>query len=190
MKGSRFFGQALPVANEDAARRALDSIRRRHHDATHHCSAWRVGRPEDCQERFDDDGEPSGSAGRPILAQIEAEDLHQTLVVVTRWFGGTKLGTGGLVRAYGDAARRSLESAPRRTVHRETTLEIRVDYGDVGQVEALLGRRGSDIRSVRRDFASEPRMVVRLLRSHSEPFLSQLRDATAGRARVRVLHVD
>ena len=103
VKGSRFLAEAVPVADEAVAEAALATIRKREYNATHHCTAYRIGPAADLF-RFNDDGEPSGTAGQPILRQIEGRELTNTLVVVTRYYGGTKLGTGGLIRAYGEAA--------------------------------------------------------------------------------------
>jgi uncharacterized YigZ family protein len=106
--GSRFLAEAVPVASRDEAEERIAAVRKREHRATHHCTAYRLG-PEGDDFRYDDDGEPSGTAGQPILRRIHARDLTNTLVVVTRYFGGTELGTGGLMQAYGDAA----EAGPR-----------------------------------------------------------------------------
>src|SRR5690606_11612852 len=109
-KGSRFIAEVFPVETEEEAAAAIEAVRRREHAATHHCTAYRLG-PEGELFRASDDGEPSGTAGLPILRQIEARGLTNTLVVVTRYFGGTKLGRGGLIRAYGEAAARALDLA-------------------------------------------------------------------------------
>lgn len=101
--GSRFLAEAIPVDSRATVASEIEAIREREHKATHHCTAYRLGR-DGADARSNDDGEPTGTAGPPILRQIEARDLTNTLVVVTRYYGGTKLGTGGLVRAYGDAA--------------------------------------------------------------------------------------
>ncbi|HSN67822.1 MAG TPA: YigZ family protein [Thermoanaerobaculia bacterium] len=106
---SRFLALAFPIAGEAAFEAALASIRRERFDATHHCWAWRLFDPE--RSRSSDAGEPSGSAGRPILQAIQSAELHDIGVVVVRWFGGVKLGTGGLARAYRDAAQEALRSA-------------------------------------------------------------------------------
>ena len=109
IKGSRFIAEALPVSDVSEAEHALASIRKRDYDATHHCSAWRIGKKGETF-RYSDDGEPNSSAGLPIFRQIEGKALTNTMVVVVRYYGGTKLGTGGLVRAYGDAAKEALNA--------------------------------------------------------------------------------
>ncbi|MEX0599035.1 MAG: YigZ family protein, partial [Rhodothermales bacterium] len=110
VRGSRFIGEAIPVRDEEEAALRIDEVKRREHAATHHCTAYRLG-PEGDVFRYNDDGEPGGTAGPPILRQIESRDLTDILVVVTRYFGGTQLGTGGLARAYGEAAEQALEAA-------------------------------------------------------------------------------
>ena len=110
IKGSRFIAEAMPVARVEAAEKEIAAVCKREFNATHHCTAYRIG-PNGDVFRYNDDGEPSGTAGIPILRQIDGRSLTDTLVVVTRYFGGTKLGTGGLIRAYGDAARQVLETA-------------------------------------------------------------------------------
>jgi len=111
VRGSRFIATAFPAEEEGSIRGVVDDLRRRFFDATHHCTAWRL---RDGSWRAQDDGEPTGSAGAPILAAIDTAGLLDTAVVVTRYFGGTKLGVGGLARAYGDAAVEVLNAAPKR----------------------------------------------------------------------------
>ena len=106
---SRFLALAFPIASEAAFEEGLGAIRHERFDATHHCWAWTLFDPE--RSRSSDAGEPSGSAGRPILQAIQSADLYDIGVVVVRWFGGVKLGTGGLARAYRDATHAALEGA-------------------------------------------------------------------------------
>ena len=98
-KGSKFLAFAYPVSSEEDIGRIITDLRKQYHDARHHCYAWRLG-PEKDRFRVNDDGEPSGSAGKPIFGQIRSMDLSDVLVVVVRYFGGTLLGVGGLIRAY------------------------------------------------------------------------------------------
>lgn len=114
--GSRFFAFLAPAPTPEAAQEFLEAIRRRYGDATHHCFAWRVGWPP--AERSSDAGEPSGTAGPPMLAALRGAQVTDVVAVVVRWFGGTKLGKGGLVRAYGGAVRDALARLPVR-VERE-----------------------------------------------------------------------
>lgn len=135
-KGSRFLARVRPVGDEEAARNAMEAIAAELPDATHHCWAWRIGWPP--RERSQDAGEPAGTAGAPILRALRGADVTDTLVVVARWFGGTKLGRGGLIRAYGAAARAALEAAgTRRHLFRET-VRLTLPYEHTGAVERLV----------------------------------------------------
>jgi uncharacterized YigZ family protein len=184
VKGSRFLGRVFRVSSADEARGRLQSVRKQHHSATHHCWASRIGVPESLTERFDDDGEPSGTAGRPILNQLLGLDVHDTLIVVTRYFGGTKLGTGGLARAYGDAAALALEATPKRVVHREAKLEVVCGFDDVGTVEAYVAKTGADIHRVERAYDPSPRLTLFARRSRAGEIAEAIVEATAGRATV------
>ncbi len=108
------------------------------------------------------------------------------LLVVTRYFGGTKLGTGGLARAYADAAAKALAAAPRRTVRLETRLSVTCDFDDLGAVEATLAREAADIRGVERDYSAGPRLILFARRSRAEQIAGVIVESTAGRAKVRI----
>ena len=140
-KASVFLAYAAPAATEAEARAVLAQREKAVWDATHHCSAWvlRGG-----VRRANDAGEPSGSAGAPILAAIEGAGLTDCIVVVTRWYGGTKLGVGGLVRAYGEAAARALQAAPRRTGVEAARLSITYPYAHTAAVMRALERAGAE----------------------------------------------
>jgi len=184
IKGSRFLGQAFRVASVEQATGRLYSVRKRHHSATHHCWASRIGMPESPVERFDDAGEPSGTAGRPILNRILGLDVYDTLVVVTRFFGGTKLGTGGLARAYADATALALEAAPQRVVLREATLGVECGFDDVGAVEASVAKAGTNIHRVERTYDPSPKLTLHVRRSQADAIAAVIVEATAGRATV------
>ena len=184
VKGSRFLGQVFRIASADEATGRLRFVRKRHHSATHHCWASRVGVPESPVERFDDAGEPSGTAGRPILNQLLGRDVYDTLVVVTRYFGGTKLGTGGLARAYADAASLALEATPERVVLREATLGVECGFDDVGAVEASVAKAGTDVHRVERTYDPSPKLTLYVRRSRADAIAATIVEATAGRATV------
>jgi len=124
--GSRFIAKAFPVTDEDQIRDIVDSVRKEYHDARHHCYAYRLGLDG---ERFRavDDGEPSSSAGRPILGQIDSVGLSDVLVVVVRYFGGIKLGVPGLIRAYRTAARDALDAA--QIIEKQACRRCELDFG-------------------------------------------------------------
>lgn len=148
VKRSRFLCTLERVEDEGAARAVVDRLRKQHWDARHHCSAFVLG-PDRAVERSSDDGEPAGTAGAPMLEVLRGwsaggsdTGVSDVVAVVTRWFGGTLLGAGGLVRAYGDAVRAGLEvtGTRRRSLVRELTLEV--DHSLAGRVEGELRTRG------------------------------------------------
>ncbi|MBD3297319.1 MAG: DUF1949 domain-containing protein [candidate division Zixibacteria bacterium] len=126
VQGSKFIGYVAPAVSEEAAMDELNDRRRKYADATHNCWAYRVGRPGDLIERSSDDGEPSGTAGRPIHDTLRREDLQNIVCVVTRYFGGTKLGTGGLVRAYSEAAAAAMKAGT--IIHRTMKRVVTIDF--------------------------------------------------------------
>jgi uncharacterized YigZ family protein len=135
-KGSRFLAFVLPAADETAARTLLEDLAKRHPDATHHCWAWRLGSP--ARERSSDAGEPAGTAGVPILQVLRGAGLSDVLAVIVRWFGGTKLGKGGLARAYAAAAREALHGLPIVVRVPTVRLALEVPYERVGAVKRLI----------------------------------------------------
>lgn len=136
-KGSRFLARIHPAIDETAAREVLDAIRREDPDATHHCWAWRLGPPPP-SERSSDAGEPAGTAGVPMLQVLRGAELGDVVAVVTRWYGGTKLGKGGLARAYAAATREALATLP--VGRRVPTVRLRLElpYELLGAVKRLI----------------------------------------------------
>ena len=124
-RSSKFLAYAYPVRTEEEIRERLDALRKRYYDATHHCYAWRLG-PHGEQFRSNDDGEPSGTAGKPILGQLLSTSVTDCLVVVVRYFGGTKLGVPGLIAAYREAAAEALAAA--QIVERTVDRDVRVAF--------------------------------------------------------------
>jgi uncharacterized YigZ family protein len=177
VKHSRFLARALPVDNADAALRFLADVA--DPDATHNCWAYRIGQ----EYRSSDDGEPAGTAGRPILAAIEGQGFDQVIVVVTRWFGGIKLGAGGLVRAYGGAAAECLRTASRRPLVALREMELRAPFDDLGVVHAALATHGAAKLDERFD-ADGVVLRLSLPADRVDALAAQLRDATRNRARI------
>ena len=181
IKGSRFVATAAPVSDEDAARSVLAELRGEWPDASHHCWAWRLASP--AIDRAGDDGEPSGSAGRPILAAIAGRDFVDTAVVVTRWFGGTKLGVGGLVRAYGGAAAAALDAAELEEWVATTRVRIEHSPADTGPVERALGALGLDPGEI--DWGVTVQRTVTVAVDEVDDLWQVLGDATSGRVSPR-----
>lgn len=144
VRRSRFLATVRRVDDETAARAVVDQLRRQHWDARHHCSAFALGPwgAAGSVQRSSDDGEPSGTAGAPMLEVLRGREVGDVVVVVTRWFGGVLLGAGGLVRAYGDATRAGLDAVGLRERTRVAELALVVAHADAGRVESDLRARG------------------------------------------------
>ncbi len=144
---STFIGYAKPVTTEEEAQAFIQEIKKKHRDATHNVPAYVLGEHNDIQ-RCNDDGEPSGTAGVPVLEVIRKEDLRDVVVVVTRYFGGIKLGTGGLVRAYTKGAKIALEAAGIITKVLYQTVIVSVDYTMLGNLQNLLKLHQYDTKDI------------------------------------------
>lgn len=145
-KNSKFFGYAFPITTEEEAKTHIEELKKKHHQARHWCYAWQTGKEEnDLHFRANDDGEPSNSAGMPIYGQIQSFDVTDILVVVVRYFGGVKLGVGGLIQAYKAAAQMALENSRivERTVNR--TFIIKFDYPEMNIVMRLIKENNLEI---------------------------------------------
>jgi uncharacterized YigZ family protein len=182
VKGSRFIGYAGPVRDRDEAESFIREVSRKHHDATHNCFAYRLGSGDASAFRFNDDGEPSGTAGRPILDAIDSRSLTDVVCVVTRYFGGTKLGTGGLARTYGRCAGEALDGGGNVERFLIASIRIRFDYNLTGSVMGLIARYDAAVE--RTVYGAESEMVLRVRQSKTEDFVRELVNATSGRARV------
>lgn len=181
IKGSRFIGRAFLCQTVDQAEAILDNLRKKFHDATHHCYAYRVGWGKELQFRYSDDGEPSGTAGKPIYDHLEGNELTNALVVVTRYFGGVRLGTGGLTRAYSRAAGDVLERAGKVENFVTGKLKLFLDFPDYNNVERLIEKyEGKRLKS---DFTQRVALILELRESAIKPFIRKLMDLTSGRAR-------
>jgi uncharacterized YigZ family protein len=145
-RASRFLAEAIPVGSEEDIRMELGKIRKKYHDANHHCYAYRLGN-DPGNYRTHDDGEPSGSAGKPIYGQIQSKDLTNVLVVVTRYFGGTKLGIPGLINAYRTAAKESLDQAEIVTRTIDQSVMIEFPYASMNEVMRIIKETGAFIMS-------------------------------------------
>lgn len=153
---SRFLARACRIEDEQSARQFIADIRALDHDAHHHCTAFVLGE-DSAVRRSNDDSEPSGTAGRPILDAISGRELSDVVVVVTRWFGGTLLGTGGLTRAYGDATAAVLDKVGVRERERWHQVLIRAPHSDAGVLEHRLRQTG---QMVGVDYGSEVKFTV------------------------------
>lgn len=143
-KKSRFIATVMPVRTEEEAVAFIESLKKKYWNATHNCSAYVIGEHAQVQ-RCSDDGEPSGTAGKPMLDVLMGEELHDVAVVVTRYFGGTLLGTGGLVRAYAGAVKAGLSASTVITKMHGMKLSVQTDYTGLGKIQYILGQRGLQI---------------------------------------------
>ena len=143
-KKSRFIADIFSVSSEEEALQILEKVKKKYWDARHHCWAYVIG-DEQVQERCSDDGEPGGTAGKPILEVIRGNEIHNVLIVVTRYFGGTLLGTGGLVRAYTQAAQEGIAASTIVTKTQGYKVKIQTDYTTLGKIQYLLGQKGIQI---------------------------------------------
>ena len=179
MRKSRFIARAMPVESVDAALAFFARVREP--DATHNCWAYRVG----ASYRFNDDGEPGGTAGRPILQAIDGQGLDRVAVVVARWFGGIKLGAGGLVRAYGGAAAECLRLAAKSPLVERATVRVRCDFAAAGALRARLAEYGAAKREEHAD-ADGVELAIELPAARVDALTQLVRDLTRGRGRVIV----
>ena len=179
IKGSRFIAIATPADTPDSALAAVEASRLRWPGASHHCWAYALSSGP---TRSSDDGEPGGSAGRPILAQIEGHDLTDVVVVVTRWFGGTKLGVGGLIRAYGGTAGKTLDRC--EVVERVPTVPCAIEhaYDDTGLVQGLLAHLGQPVRDTR--WGEGVTVLLDVPEDRVEALSTALRDRSSGRLEI------
>ncbi|MDG1049508.1 MAG: IMPACT family protein [Planctomycetota bacterium] len=180
IKGSRFIACVAPAATPDEAASFVQSVREDFSDARHVCFAWRLGAAGD-ETRSNDDGEPSGSAGRPILMQIEGHEVSNVVAAVVRYFGGVKLGVGGLMRAYGGAAGQALDRAELLQVEVEVGLRCVHPYGDSGAVQGVLAAWGLTAQD--EEYGEAVSFSVYVGIRAAAAFETALRDATAARAR-------
>ncbi|MFK7962041.1 MAG: YigZ family protein [Phycisphaerales bacterium] len=179
VKGSRFIADVGPAASEADAAAFLATIREREPSATHHCHAWRIT-PD--RVRANDDGEPGGTAGAPILRQLESADLINAVVVVTRYYGGTNLGTGGLIRAYGAAARAGVLAAPVVETVLRTVVSVKHAYPDSAGLATVLAAHDAVVETS--DYGVDVQLSVSVPQDDAAAFRDAVIDATAGRARV------
>lgn len=173
---SRFIGRCFPVDSEEAALCLLGDIRKKHWDATHNCFAYRIG--ENAAARFSDDGEPGGTAGKPIMDVLTGRGLTNVLCVVTRYFGGILLGAGGLVRAYSKSAADAMTKAGVVSYLPGTILDIPMDYSRYGALEGFI-RANAEVRNVA--FAQNVVVTVAVEDTNLLKFMKEVTERSDGR---------
>lgn len=182
IKKSIFLATLIPVKNEEEAQEAIAKMKKEKRDATHNCSAYRIG-TERIYEKSSDDGEPQGTAGHPMLHVLQMNELTNTLAIVTRWFGGIKLGAGGLTRAYTQSLADAVKEADlvRYTPHEKYTVSF--PYTTAGAFENHI--KGTDIIVKDRQFSDKVTVTFLTLPDKAETHTRWLTDATGGKAEIQ-----
>jgi uncharacterized YigZ family protein len=174
-KASRFLAFARPVSTSEESAAIVESLRREYHDATHVAFAWMIGTGDSAAERSSDAGEPSGTAGKPIAAAIASAQVSDVLVAVVRYFGGTKLGTGGLARAYREAAAKALNAAGVRTVRETVRVTVTCSYDNLGAARRLV--RPPEVTLVGETFDPDPVLLLEVAASRLPSLLASLSES-------------
>lgn len=185
VKGSRFIGRAVSVRNREAAESFIRNIQKEFHDAAHHCYAYRIGTGHRFEFRIQDDGEPPGTAGQPILDVLAGRNLTDCICVVTRYFGGIKLGTGGLARAYRQSAAETLAGAAVIERFVWDTLNVVFDYDMTGTVMSLLSKY--HCRVVDTEYGARTTMQLQIRQSQSRTFQDEMIDQSAGKVMIKAV---
>jgi len=169
-RGSKFLGFAFPVSTEEEVKENLEKIRNQYHDARHHCYAYMLGIEKE-NYRANDDGEPSSTAGKPILGQIRSFNLTNVLIIVIRYFGGTKLGVGGLINAYKTAAEEALKNAKiiKKTLH--DIYELKFDYPQMNEIMRIM--KEQNIEQIDQCFELSCSITLALRKAKAETVLSK-----------------
>ena len=183
-KKSRFIATVRPVKTEEEAAAFIEEMRKKYWNASHNCTAFCIGRGNELT-RCSDDGEPGGTAGRPMLDVLLGEGIHNVCVVVTRYFGGILLGTGGLVRAYSGAVKEGLKNSV--ILHKQPGREVSVacDYNGLGKLQYIAGQMGISILDTEYTDAVVSKLL--LPEEQADAFVKRLTEATGGKAAVEVL---
>lgn len=182
-KKSRFIAHVSAVSSEEEALAFIESKKKEFWDAKHNCYAYILGEQGQTM-RFSDDGEPSGTAGKPILEVLANSGLRNAAVVVTRYFGGTLLGTGGLVRAYTQAAQAGLAASKVCTMHYGYALNVQTDYNGIGRLQYLLGQRKIPIDAS--EYTEQVTIQIKVPYEEKDSLIREVTEATAGKAAVTV----
>lgn len=183
-KKSRFIATVRPVKTEEEAITFIESMKKKYWNATHNCSAYVIGEHFQIQ-RCSDDGEPSGTAGKPMLDVLLGEEIHDVVVVVTRYFGGTLLGTGGLVRAYSSSTKEGLLASKIITKMRGQKLVIETDYTGLGKIQYILGQRGLTI--LNSIYTDKVELEVLLPEAVIKPVMNAVTEGTNGQALMELM---
>lgn len=178
-KKSRFIAQVFPVETEEETLQIIEAQKKKYWDARHNCYAFTLGERGEIT-RCSDDGEPSGTAGRPILEVLTGAGVHNALVIVTRYFGGTLLGTGGLVRAYSQAAQAGLEASTVITKEPGKRMRIETDYNGIGRLQYIAGQMNLTVLDT--EYTDKVIMTVLVPLADCQAVVKKVTEATSGQA--------
>jgi uncharacterized YigZ family protein len=182
---SRFIADAAPAFSVDEAKAFIAGVKAKYPDATHHVPAFLIGHGNSVTAHCSDDGEPSGTAGRPVLSVLQGSGLGDIVVVVTRYYGGTKLGTGGLVRAYSGAVREVLEALPRAVKIPTYTVMVAIEYSIFDRVRLLVAKHGG--RMLDEEFGADVTVTAQFAMDVFEAFQNELQELTQGKVHAEII---
>lgn len=178
-KKSRFLGKIKPVESEEEALQYIESLKKQYWDARHNCYAYIIGENAECV-RCSDDGEPSQTAGKPMLEVLQNAQLRNVVAVVTRYFGGVLLGTGGLVRAYTQATQEALKDAQIVTMTQMSVLTVRTDYNAIGKIKYVLAQ--AEVLVQNEEYTTDVVLTIAVPLAEKEQIVKKLTEVTNGKA--------
>jgi len=173
-KKSKFIGQLFYIRNVQEAEAKIDEIRKKYHDARHHCFAYRVIESNQVIERASDDGEPSGTAGAPMLQLLNKNEMANVLIIVTRYFGGILLGTGGLVRAYSQATMEAMQKANWIGLEKGEVIKLPVSYQNLAYLQYYC--RKKEIAMIETNFDENPYVIIEIMIDKKDDFLHEMEE--------------
>lgn len=181
-KNSTFIAHAVPVKNECEAKDFINLIKNKHSDANHNVSAYLINADNVLAMKYDDDGEPAGSSGKPVFKILEMKELSNVAVVVSRYFGGIKLGFGGLARAYRETAIEAIESAGIIEIHETTSIHIDSDYSDIDTINKLMPEYGT-IDKI--DYSDVVHFTLQIYSEFKDEFIEKVINVTKNRVTIK-----
>lgn len=180
-KKSRFIGSVYAVESEEEAISIIETVKKKYWDARHNCHAFIIGNNQEIK-RYSDDGEPSGTAGKPMLDILESEGLTNCLVIVTRYFGGVLLGTGGLVRAYQQAVKAGLACSKVALKEKGVTFSVETDYNGIGKIQYIIGSNNENAYILDSIYTEKVEMKLLIQEDYVEMIEKQIVEGTSGKA--------
>ncbi len=181
-RNSTFIGYAFPISDEDDAKIFIKKIKDRHNDADHNVSAYRINKGDVLAMKYDDDGEPAGSSGKPVFKILEMKDLSNVVVIVSRYFGGVKLGFGGLTRAYRETAIEAIENAGITLECEKTILKIEANYSDMDVVSRTVNQYGNILKT---DYSCNVNCEIEVEVEQVDELIEKIKNITSNRVTIK-----